>query len=60
MHYPVAWYFFVVTNILMWAWGIADCVHVVTHPEGRSAFRIACRWIALLVLIDLMVFAFLV
>jgi hypothetical protein len=53
VHHPIAWYCFVFANVLMWAWGVADCLHVVRHPGERSASQIVCRWIVLLVFLDL-------
>jgi hypothetical protein len=38
----------------MWAWGAADCIHVLRHPEGKSVFRRACRWVGLLVWVAMM------
>ena len=39
---------------LMWAWGAADCIHVLRHPEAKSVFRIACRWVGLLLCVAMM------
>ena len=54
MHHSAAWYFFVFALFLWWAAGAANCVHILKHPEGKSAFYITCTWIALLSAIVLM------
>ncbi len=60
MRHPVSWYCFMLVNVFMWAYGVADCAHVIKHPGGMSEFRIVCRWIVLLVCIALMMISFFV
>ena len=54
VHHPIGWYCFMLAMFLMWAWGAADCIHVLRHPEAKSVFRIACRWVGLLLCVAMM------
>jgi len=57
VHHPRAWCCFAAVKALWPAWVFADCLHVVRNPGGRSVFRIVCRWIVLLVSIDIVIIA---
>jgi hypothetical protein len=54
VHHPIGFYCFTVAIFFAWAWEATDCIHALRHSDGKSLFRIVCRWVGLLLCIAMM------